>query len=984
MELLPKDALFFQDSPQPRNQRRPSKSPQISLLLVIHKPKGINEGGNSYEYSNMTIWNPCTGDYKTLFKPNSREECYQVTVKASGLYYCASEDAYRLLRVTTGLNVYIYSLKSDSWRMLDSMKVLNSVIMDEPINLSGDEIDVSNDEIGDEMEEEVGSAPPISNRNMHKLNLSESDSKGNMLCKCKKCGTTYIAESSHGTGNLLRHKTACDLKHKSYKDVGQLLIQSNLKGTLGTRSPTFNADEFPTRSPRASAFTHLQRLQQEALGPPPSPTSSASNKKPLVPRLHPRSHSRSSRISFRPSSTVLMHKFYDLKNFSTLPSLSCKTPIALTESINPTHDPNDFEVGKRHKLEFINIFTDDGKINSNGGLGFVRMPCFEARVAITEALKSNELYKGEEKNEIRLGVCSRSNDVIEPMIKPQWYVNCNGIAKEALDVVMDENNKKIDILPKQYAAEWKRWLENICDWCVSRQLWWGHRVPARYVTLEDDKLKELGAYMDHWVVARDEKEAEAEARKVFSGKKFELVQDPDVLDTWFSSGLFPLSVLGWPDDTQDLKTFYPTAVLETGHDILFFWVAAMVMLEMIFGGDVPFQKYVVFDLFPAFIPISSRAPETPVQLHLMPSVSPPRSTARRNPYTDPENHIWSPQYTYVDKPETPAINPSYIPIPKRSRLPFTPSNDPVLDNSERELQAKAKRLARFRDEKICVQSKKEQRERKGDLDQYEHLDGDRNQTTESLAVKKYTRTAEREAALIRPMAILKKTMEYLLNLLDQAYDDRFLGLYNFLWDRMRERDFLISIASQMSRPNLGSDERVVQLPVQVKLMDERNMKLLDLSLAALSTRCSKDLELNLAKSLLCEMGQCTTVYPYNQLFGALVLKNYEMQDATLLSWNLIATTKANESSSHSGVANDKSDTYMTDFDDFFSCEFTTGGKSELQSYLEEPKLPRTGSMHPDIEVLCKQTLTMKIGDVNEDESDVPSAPSIQTQQSGLG
>ncbi|XP_042757940.1 valine--tRNA ligase, mitochondrial 1 [Lactuca sativa] len=139
---------------------------------------------------------------------------------------------------------------------------------------------------------------------------------------------------------------------------------------------------------------------------------------------------------------------------------------------------------------------------------------------------------------MRLGVCSRSNDVIEPMIKPQWYVNCNGIAKEALDAVMDENNKKIDILPKQYAAEWKRWLENIHDWCVSRQLWWGHRVPAWYVTLEDDKMKELGAYMDHWVVARDEKEAEAEAKKFFSGKKFELAQDPDVLDTWFSSGLF--------------------------------------------------------------------------------------------------------------------------------------------------------------------------------------------------------------------------------------------------------------------------------------------------------------------------------------------------------------------------------------------------------------------------------------------------------------
>ncbi|KAL7595190.1 hypothetical protein Lser_V15G29860 [Lactuca serriola] len=233
-----------------------------------------------------------------------------------------------------------------------------------------------------------------------------------------------------------------------------------------------------------------------------------------------------------------------------------------------------------------------------------------------------------------------------------------------------------------------------------------------------------------------------------------------------------------------------------------------------------------------------------------PSVSPPRSTARRNPYTDPENHIWSPQYTDLDKPETPAINPSDIPVPKRSRLPFTTSNDPVLDDSERELQAKAKRLARFRDElsqpestdknqnqkrqqvdqlgmdkrkfmlegsdmgghlrnsnaniqtdsedqdssstvitgvcpDMCPEQERAERERKGDLDQYERLDGDRNQTTESLAVKKYTRTAEREAALIRPMAILQKTMDYLLNLLDQSYDDRFLGLYNFLWDRMR-------------------------------------------------------------------------------------------------------------------------------------------------------------------------------------------------------
>lgn len=135
-----------------------------------------------------------------------------------------------------------------------------------------------------------------------------------------------------------------------------------------------------------------------------------------------------------------------------------------------------------------------------------------------------------------------------------------------------------------------RWLENIRDWCISRQLWWGHQIPAWYVTLEDDILQEFGAYNDHWVVARNEEQARDEASQRYNGKKFRLSQDPDVLDTWFSSGLFPLTVLGWPDDTEDLKAFYPTSVLETGHDILFFWVARMVMLGMKLGGDVPFKK----------------------------------------------------------------------------------------------------------------------------------------------------------------------------------------------------------------------------------------------------------------------------------------------------------------------------------------------------------------------------------------------------------
>ncbi|KAK4353318.1 hypothetical protein RND71_028836 [Anisodus tanguticus] len=259
--------------------------------------------------------------------------------------------------------------------------------------------------------------------------------------------------------------------------------------------------------------------------------------------------------------------------------------------ITPAHDPNDFEAGQHHKLEFISIFTDDGNINSNAGPDFEGMPRFKARVAVTEALKEKGLYRGAKNNEMHLGICSRSNDVVEALIIPQWFVNCKIMAKQTLDAVMDDDNRKLEIIPKQYTAEWKRCLENIRDWCISRQLWWGHRIPAWYVTLRDDKQKEFGVCDDHWIVARNEEEARDLARRKFPGKEIvELSQDPDVLDTWFSSGLFPLSVLGCPDDTADFKTFYPTSVLETGHDILFFWVARMVMLGIKLGGDVPFSK----------------------------------------------------------------------------------------------------------------------------------------------------------------------------------------------------------------------------------------------------------------------------------------------------------------------------------------------------------------------------------------------------------
>ncbi|KAL6905178.1 hypothetical protein ACP4OV_002779 [Aristida adscensionis] len=177
---------------------------------------------------------------------------------------------------------------------------------------------------------------------------------------------------------------------------------------------------------------------------------------------------------------------------------------AVKLGIKPAHDLNDFEVGERHNLEFTNIFTDDGNINEMGGPQFEGMPRFSARTAVIDALKEKGLYRDTRNNVMKLILCSRSKDVVEPMMKPQWFVNCNTMAKEALDAV---KSKKVEIIPPQYEQDWYRWLENIRDWCISRQLWWGHRIPAWYVTLEDDKEKDIGSYSDHWIVARNESDA---------------------------------------------------------------------------------------------------------------------------------------------------------------------------------------------------------------------------------------------------------------------------------------------------------------------------------------------------------------------------------------------------------------------------------------------------------------------------------------------
>lgn len=258
--------------------------------------------------------------------------------------------------------------------------------------------------------------------------------------------------------------------------------------------------------------------------------------------------------------------------------------------ITPAHDPNDFATGKRHNLEFVNILDDDGNLNSNGTGPFAGQRRFDVRRTVVEYLKEKGLFRGVADNPMRLGICSRSKDVIEPVLKPQWWVSCEGMAADACAAVRDG---RLEILPAEQEATWFRWMENIRDWCISRQLWWGHRIPAYYVRFEEEPDAGMpGApseQMSRWVIGRSREEAEAAAAKQYPDKKYSLIQDEDVLDTWFSSGLFPFSVFQWPQETLDLERFYPGSLLETGHDILFFWVARMVMMGMKLTGKVPFK-----------------------------------------------------------------------------------------------------------------------------------------------------------------------------------------------------------------------------------------------------------------------------------------------------------------------------------------------------------------------------------------------------------
>ncbi len=249
--------------------------------------------------------------------------------------------------------------------------------------------------------------------------------------------------------------------------------------------------------------------------------------------------------------------------------------------ITPAHDFNDYEVGKRNKLEIINIFEKNGKINKNGIKEFFGLDRFEARKLLINKLKEKgSLVKIENiKNKVPYG--DRSNTIIEPLLTEQWFVDAKKLSKKPIKIV---KQGKTSFFPSNWSKTFFQWMNEIEPWCISRQIWWGHRIPAWY--------DENGNIF----VAENEKDAKALANKKHKNKRFKLSQETDVLDTWFSSALWPFATLGWPNKTKELSKFYPTSVLVTGFDIIFFWVARMLMMGNYFKTKTPFHKVYVHAL----------------------------------------------------------------------------------------------------------------------------------------------------------------------------------------------------------------------------------------------------------------------------------------------------------------------------------------------------------------------------------------------------
>ncbi|HBL09920.1 MAG TPA: valine--tRNA ligase [Cyanobacteria bacterium UBA11162] len=284
----------------------------------------------------------------------------------------------------------------------------------------------------------------------------------------------------------------------------------------------------------------------------------------------------------------------------TLPLMNREIPIIGDELVDPTfgtgcvkvtpaHDPNDFQMGQRHNLPFINILNKDGTLNQNAG-AFQGQDRFEARKTVVQELDAQGFLVKVEDYKHTVPYSDRGKVPVEPLLSTQWFIKIRPLADKALEF-LDQHNSPV-FVPERWTKVYRDWLVKLEDWCISRQLWWGHQIPAWYAVSETG-----GEITDTtpFVVAHNQEEATQKALAQF-GDNVKLKQDPDVLDTWFSSGLWPFSTLGWPNETKDLKTYYPTTTLVTGFDIIFFWVARMTMMGGHFTNQMPFKTVYIHGL----------------------------------------------------------------------------------------------------------------------------------------------------------------------------------------------------------------------------------------------------------------------------------------------------------------------------------------------------------------------------------------------------
>ena len=284
----------------------------------------------------------------------------------------------------------------------------------------------------------------------------------------------------------------------------------------------------------------------------------------------------------------------------TLPIMGREIPIIADElvepefgtgcvKVTPAHDPNDFEMGKRHDLPFINIMHKDGTLNENAG-EFEGQDRFVARKNVVKKLEELGVLVKVEDYKHSVPYSDRGKVPVEPLLSTQWFVKMESLSQKALNFLDEENSPRY--IPNRWHKVYRDWLVKIKDWCISRQLWWGHQIPAWYVVSETE-----GEITDHtpFIVAHDAESARAKAIAQY-GENITLEQDPDVLDTWFSSGLWPFSTMGWPQQTADLAKYYPTTTLVTGFDIIFFWVARMTMMAGHFTNQMPFKDVYIHGL----------------------------------------------------------------------------------------------------------------------------------------------------------------------------------------------------------------------------------------------------------------------------------------------------------------------------------------------------------------------------------------------------